>query len=674
MKQIISTKGTVASEYRLLGATSACSPGLSDWECVDMTSFTESFSENTHIYCGLGSRRRIHATIKNAPTENTLSIRAPQGIADMVIRQLAKSECYTLIQRVHCTGAGEAFRHVAFSNLNPEGSLTAVGVGATDNAQIKTASANWSNLVQWPNPSDSVPWYKDTNGGKYDQAPIGVVDGSNTRFVLDPIPFTPADSPFGFPVEVYVNEVRLPPEDYTLVNGVITFDDAPECPDPGDADPYIRVVWYTKEHLVYGLEPVAVKICDEPGCYGGNCGGSCSDGCKNILVAFNTSIAASPDACGVRQGFWGALAHYQAVPIDSVEEIRFVDVDILDYTGIVNIHDIVCDETGKTYIAAENGLFEGCSDGFVPMAVPFPSNTYPRKLAYSELENIVYVLFGRNGIARQREGTGLGWVIIHPTNADLPQFVDISAEGTVVSAGGDDFVLTSRNGGKTWNNITMREPGHSIVSLSVGVAHELARLGTTYVLTTDTKTTVLWAITGDDNLVNKRKQFNIPVVTRGQVVVSVDDWFVYVSIDGRVYRNTNYGLTRCDAWSEIRNIHAVANSIMVSCDYDPSKVFQLGMGCVVARNDSYVLDVIALAPLDVLTNDVVCTTGCTLDISSVALIEPPRFGTAVVQNTGVINYTPTGGDGAIDWFTYQVTDTCGGEHIAGVRVEVNLPL
>jgi len=389
-------------------------------------------------------------------------------------------------------------------------------------------------------------------------------------------------------------------------------------------------------------------------------------------VAFNTSIAVAPDACGVQQGYWGAIAHYQAVPIDQVEEIQFVSVDILSHAGIVNIQDILCDPNGKVYIAAENGLFEGCSDGFVRVPVPFPSNTYPRKLAYSELENVTYALYGRNGVARQRDTGGLGWVVVHASNSSLPQFIDISAEGVVVSAGGGDTIVTSRNGGKTWSTVTLREPDHALISLSVGVAHELATQGTTYVLSSDAHSAILWAITGEDNLLHRRKQFNVPVLVAGQVAVAVDDWFVYVNIDGQVWRNTNYGLVRCDSWYNIRNIHATTDSTMVACSYEPAKVFQFGSGCVLARNDSYVLETVALASLDVLTNDAPCDD-CTIDISSVVILEPPRYAaTVTVQNTGTIDYTPDGTDNVYDWFTYQVTDSCGNQHVAGVRVFTNL--
>ncbi len=89
-----------------------------------------------------------------------------------------------------------------------------------------------------------------------------------------------------------------------------------------------------------------------------------------------------------------------------------------------------------------------------------------------------------------------------------------------------------------------------------------------------------------------------------------------------------------------------------------------------AVNDSYTLDVGQSRLLDVLINDTDIDTQ--INAATISITSLPAFGTVVVNQTGVIEYTPGGGFRGVDTFRYTVRDTAGNvSNEALVTVTVN---
>ncbi len=89
-----------------------------------------------------------------------------------------------------------------------------------------------------------------------------------------------------------------------------------------------------------------------------------------------------------------------------------------------------------------------------------------------------------------------------------------------------------------------------------------------------------------------------------------------------------------------------------------------------AVNDSYSVGVGQSQFLDVLSNDV--DVDSSIDAASISISSLPAFGTVVVNQTGVIQYTPGGGFRGVDTFRYTVRDTAGNvSNEAIVTVTVN---
>ncbi len=89
-----------------------------------------------------------------------------------------------------------------------------------------------------------------------------------------------------------------------------------------------------------------------------------------------------------------------------------------------------------------------------------------------------------------------------------------------------------------------------------------------------------------------------------------------------------------------------------------------------AVNDSYSVGVGQSQFLDVLSNDF--DVDSSIDAASITISSLPAFGTVVVNQTGVIQYTPGGGFRGVDTFRYTIRDTAGNvSNEAIVTVTVN---
>ncbi len=89
-----------------------------------------------------------------------------------------------------------------------------------------------------------------------------------------------------------------------------------------------------------------------------------------------------------------------------------------------------------------------------------------------------------------------------------------------------------------------------------------------------------------------------------------------------------------------------------------------------AVNDSYTIGVGQSQFLDVLANDF--DVDSSIDAASIKITSLPAFGTVVVNQTGVVQYTPSGGFRGVDTFRYTVRDTSGNvSNEAVVTVTVN---
>ncbi len=89
-----------------------------------------------------------------------------------------------------------------------------------------------------------------------------------------------------------------------------------------------------------------------------------------------------------------------------------------------------------------------------------------------------------------------------------------------------------------------------------------------------------------------------------------------------------------------------------------------------AVNDAYTIGVGQNQLLDVLLND--SDVDSPIDAASISVTSLPAFGTVLVNQTGVVQYTPGGGFRGVDTFRYTVRDTAGNvSNEAVVTVTVN---
>lgn len=92
----------------------------------------------------------------------------------------------------------------------------------------------------------------------------------------------------------------------------------------------------------------------------------------------------------------------------------------------------------------------------------------------------------------------------------------------------------------------------------------------------------------------------------------------------------------------------------------------------VANNDTFAVGVGQTVSLSVLSNDT--DVDSTIDPRTIVITGNPAFGTATVNQTGIIVYTPEGGFRGTDRFTYTVRDSSGNvSNEATVTLTVNSP-
>lgn len=668
-----SGSGRTAEDFRILGPIEPCDfHCLVEWDCVDLTARTENFRTYLRDYCGVGPRgERLFAIRSQARTQSTFTLRGPTIFTSKIIRELAKNGCPAMFQKVDCNFAGEAFRIALFTSTTSNGALTARGINPTNDTQASDVTGEYDSIVSWGPCDESRPVYKNTNGGYYNQAPMGNVDGVNDTFILDPAPYG-IDQPYGFPITVYLNGVlQVEGVDYEIVGNQVVFTTPPPCPPEGAETPYIRVVWYTKEYLLFGLTPVSVWFCDSPSCGYGSCEGSrCSDGCRYFHALFRSGIPVPEDACGNQpDADWAIVATYEYTS----GVINFIDLSLLDGDGIYNPVDGLCDGDGVTTIATQLDIYTGCGTGYVDQDILLPAASLIKQLAHSELTGALYALFGNAGVAMK---FGERWVIRKPDTNAIPSQTSIDAAGTCVVTAGGNTVQYSSDEGKTWRTVVIPQSNETILDVGVGVPHELAQAnGLIYILTTNGSSTYLRSSgDGGRTWVNKKNWTGVVPECRAQIEVAVDDWFIYVHIDGKTYRNTNYGCDKCQSWCDMSNPDADCNSHLVVCPANPATVIVVGSSQEFAVDDFYRIEsgTITAVPLAVLSNDH-NPAGCVIDVTSVSVVAPgPSQGTANVLPSGVIEYTPDVGATGTDIFEYTVEAICGDEVItdtATVRID-----
>lgn len=658
---------STAKDWKVLGPYSgSCdrSSCLVEYECTDLITAPEQFASFTRNYCGVGTRRKLHSVSEANPPDNTLSIRSTDEFMTDVIREIAIHGCSTSLQRVHCSGRGEAYRMVQWSSIDPQGALSASGPSAADDAQISTASGIYSDKFVWKAPGDSVPPLTLTNSGQYKEvAPIGMADGSNTVFTVDPAP----DGSYPFVVTVNGMEAVLG-TDYALNGATITFFDAPAC------DAEILVSYYSIEFAIFGLKPVKVWYCGAPQCFtGSECGKGCNDGCSRMHAIFNTTLVVTND-CGDTLGNRVAIATYRVSSAMGDESLELLDVDVLD-TAILDAKDAVCNARGETVISAASGLYVSCGTSFVSEAAPLPNGKEFGALAYSELTDETYVLYGNSGVMKR--GNGRWSVSLRDGQLTVGVQDKISAAGHGVITGGEfSSFQMSFDGGRQWVTSQIVGAGDAY-SVSAGVANELAAGSPVfYALTFDPlaqiATTKLHTNDGDGW--SQRKSWAQGIADSADVVAAVDDWFIYVRIDNTLYRNTNRGCDKCDAWATISNSAAPLRTSLAVCPNNPQRTALVGTGgsLAMAGDNFYVSGQSETATHVVLDNDLV-PDGCTLDVTSVVITAAPTQGTATPNPDGTVTYESGATAVGFDTYDYEVAYTCedgsSGTLSATVRVD-----
>lgn len=643
---------STAKDWKVLGPysggceQSAC---LTEYDCVDLTAATEQFSAYTRNYCGVGTRRKLHSVSEANPPDNSLTLRGTDEFMTNVLRQIAKNGCATSLQRVHCSGRGEAYRMVQWTSITPQGALTASGPAATDDPQTSTADGIYSDKFVWKAPGDSVPPLTLTNSGQYkDIAPVGMADGSNVIFTVDPAP----DESYPFTVTVNGMEAVLG-TDYTLNGATITFAEAPAC------DAEILVSYYSAEFAIFGLEPVAVWFCGAPQCFtGSECGKGCNDGCSRMHAIFNTTLTVTND-CGDTLGNRVAIATYRVSSAMGDQSIELLDVDVLD-SAILDAKDALCTSSGETIISTESGIYVTCGSSFVSESAPLPNGKSFGKLAFSELNDETYVLYGDSGVMKRGNGR---WVVVLRDGQNVVGVQShIAAAGNGVITGGEfGSFQTSSDRGRQWRVSQIVGAGDAY-SVAAGVANELsAGSPTFYALTFDPlaqiATTKLHIF--DGYTWSQRKSWAQAITNNADVVAAVDDWFLYVRIDNTLYRNTNRGCDKCEAWAEITNSSAPLRSHLAVCANDPQRTAMVGTGGSVAMagDNFYTSGQDETATHVVLDNDLV-PDGCTIDVTSVVVTAGPSQGTATPNPDGTVTYVSGATAVGFDTYDYEVAYTC----------------
>lgn len=660
---------STAKDWQLLGPIAGvCGQNtcLAPWDCIDLTAAPEQFAQYTRNYCGVGPRRKLHSISVANPADNTLTLEGADEFIVDVIREFAVGGCATMLQRVHCSGKGEAYRLVQFGGITPTGRLTANGPNAIDDPQNSTVDAFYFDKFVWKAPNQSVPPVSLNNFGQYtDVAPIGTADGTNTVFVLDPVPDT------SYPTEITVDAVsQVEGTDYTLVDGTITFAVAPVC------NAVILASYYSVEFTLFGLEPVAIWFCGAAQCAAGSsCGSGCNDGCSRMHAIYNTSLVVTDD-CGNTLGNRVAMATYAVSKERDEQNVSLVDVTMLD-TSILNVKDALCTAGGETIISAENGLYASCGDSFVQESAPLPAGKSFGRLAYSEMTGDVYAIYGDSGVMKRGDSKWRISLRDGQLVVGVQSYIDAAGYG-VITGGEFGSMQVSSTSGSQWAASQIVSAG-DIYSVSAGVANEMSAASPSFfALAFDPlaqiATTRLFVSANGGGSWSQRKAWATGIEQSADISVAVDDWFMYVRIDNKIYRNTNSGCDKCDAWSDISNSGVPMRSRMAVCPNNPQRVAMVGVGgsLALAGDNFYTSGQNETATHVVLDNDLV-PDGCTIDITSVVVTAAPTQGTATANLDGTVTYvsgaTATGFDVYDYEVTYNCTDGTTGTLSATVRVD-----
>ena len=669
----MSTDGSKASDFSVFGPVGrsllSCAVQL---DCTDITALTENFAGVTYNYKGVGTGRSIHSVSEENPADNTFTLQGTDEELGKNLVKLGRLGCQSWLQRRHCTGRGEHYRLVRYTDRSPQGRLSAKGVNATDDPQISNINGTFLDVIEFSSPSDSAPKSLLTTSGKYVVAPNGVVDGANTVFTLDPF------ASQAFPLSITIDGVlQVETTDYTLTSSIvstttslcgtssvsqwsaITFVTAPAC------DEVIEVTYYTDEYLTHNLTPAQVWFCDNPSCgSGGSCAtGVASDGCMNVHAIYADGDAGN-DACGDSLGRNGVLATY------TLEEgtLSFSDAEVI--AGIYDPIDAVCMRDGTIVIATASAIYEGTTSSLTESTINLPAGSSIVALAYSRDADEAYALFGNTGVMKR--GTDATWGVKLPDgNIAVGNQVAISANGCVVVTAGDSGSgQVSQNSGSTWSGIVLGDTTVDLVDVKFGLSSNLSQSqGIVYALGVSATQTILYASEDHGSSFESRKSWSDVPDVAASLKVPLDDWMIYVKIDETVYRSTVKGCDRNGLWDEITNCTAPKDSIMDACYYDPTQVVQIGPQDDAAAGDDFVSQgaLTTDAVHRVLLND---TPGCdidgslcTLDITSINITAAPALGTATAQVDGTVLFDATGGTAAAagqsTTYEYSVTDSCG---------------
>lgn len=554
--------------------------------CVDITALVDnSVQPPTTNYCGVGPDAELYSVSEVTPQPSTLTAQGPKELLGPAIRDARNQRCPQPIQiYVDCDGQlleGTHIRQVRWDVITHPSPVTARGINVTSTPVQISVAAQWLGPEIPILPANEVRPKKVTSvGGFYYQAPMGVIDGINDTFILDPTPVDP-----NVVVVVLDNNQLVAGVDYTLVGGTIVLAVPPDC------GATLMAYWTDCQALLAGMDIVDTQVCDSLRCGGGTCNTGFSDGCSNIYMLLSTNIDDPDNNCGITADPVAVLANFFC---------RDGSVELLgiQYLGsIVNPRALIC-EGNDLFVIAQNGIFRTCGsvvpcDGsscscgnagqLIPVVinganlgargiVDVAASTDTRTKAY-------YILFGENGVARSLNNGRIWSTVLQDGQLSTPRQNKIDAAGVVVATAGEQNslqvnVANGRSG--SWVQRTGHaDATYNIVDLSLSVTDN-TRPNTVIIYTMATNDILTevslglsgnmgvtwelknqWAITGDGNY---------------QIESEVDGALLYAQIGNQTYRNWNFGC-ECD-WQPITSAEAdYPFSNLIVCPNNINRLF-----------------------------------------------------------------------------------------------------
>ena len=317
-----------------------------DVDCIDIISRVRTQAARTYHYCGTGRRRRLHSVTSPTPTPGTGTFRGDiEDIEEAFYEFESSPECPLWFQLVNCDGKIYTYSGVYVGDRSAVNALTSIGVDAEDAPLLEDLSFQFDRIVRVFEP-DKAPLGQYVSDGGYHAAEelYGNVDGTNCSFRISETPLT------GYPVRIYVDGVLQTVDvDYTISGDSVVFVVCPACNEVITAD------YYDEAYAIHGLCPVKVMYCSDS-CDASRTCGTCGD----LYAIYQTSIPTDVDTCGISDGFKTAIGLWSPDNRDGTLTLSSVTT----LNAVANVIDAVCTDTGEIVLAAESGLFEGCSGSY----------------------------------------------------------------------------------------------------------------------------------------------------------------------------------------------------------------------------------------------------------------------------------------------------------------------